>query len=189
MQTASPLHVRETTSYNLFLLFCSILHPHHQSLGRTIIHSCSVQWRIHLEISQLVSDALCYQLWKQFRIWPCCRVELCTQDGRTLKAFSLTECRGGPHEFRGIRRSELLEGLRDALPPEILHFGRPISDVTPDVNGDSASAISVGSFTMKLHCIRCGLPVLRVYLQVLSSWEACGMPPRELLHFGLPTSW
>ncbi|KAK9825737.1 hypothetical protein WJX74_003165 [Apatococcus lobatus] len=63
------------------------------------------------------------------------RVELCTQTGRTLKAFSLTECQGGPHEFRGIRRSELLDGLRKALPSEILHFGSPISDVSPDVNG------------------------------------------------------
>ncbi|KAK9839598.1 hypothetical protein WJX84_010628 [Apatococcus fuscideae] len=63
------------------------------------------------------------------------RVELCTQEGRTLKAFSLTECRGGPHEFRGIRRSELLQGLRQALPSDLLHYGCPIRDVTPDPNG------------------------------------------------------
>ena len=62
-------------------------------------------------------------------------MELCTQEGRTLKAFSLTECRGGPHEFRGIRRSELLQGLRQALPSDLLHYGCPIRDVTPDPNG------------------------------------------------------
>ncbi len=74
-----------------------------------------------------------------------CRVELCSKQGQTLKAFSLTECHGGPHEFRGVRRAELLKGLRDALPPEILHFGCPLADVVPDVNGELVALSTAAS--------------------------------------------
>lgn len=39
---------------------------------------------------------------------PCRSVELVRQSGTLLRRFSFSECDGGPHEFRGVRRSNLL---------------------------------------------------------------------------------
>jgi hypothetical protein len=37
-----------------------------------------------------------------------CSIELVRHSGRRLRQFSLAQCDGGPHEFRGVRRSNLL---------------------------------------------------------------------------------
>ncbi len=37
-----------------------------------------------------------------------CSVELVRHSGARLRRFSFSECEGGPHEFRGVRRSNLL---------------------------------------------------------------------------------
>jgi hypothetical protein len=39
---------------------------------------------------------------------PTCSIELTRHTGRVLRRFSLAQCSGGPHEFRGVRRSTLL---------------------------------------------------------------------------------
>ena len=64
-----------------------------------------------------------------------CRVELCTADGGTLKAFSLDECRGAPHEFRGVKRSTLLEALQSIVPESCIEYGAAIHSVETDQNG------------------------------------------------------
>ena len=42
------------------------------------------------------------------RLSPRRSVELVRQSGTLLRRFSFSECDGGPHEFRGVRRSNLL---------------------------------------------------------------------------------
>ena len=42
-------------------------------------------------------------------------VELCRNDGRLLRRFSLSECIGGPHEFRGVSRFSLIQALSQQL--------------------------------------------------------------------------
>ena len=51
-----------------------------------------------------------------------CRVELCTSSGAELKSFGLDECEGGPHEFRGVKRSSLLEALQKVVPSECVQY-------------------------------------------------------------------
>ena len=46
------------------------------------------------------------------------RIQLCAPD-RVLREFDLNEeCDGGPHEFRGVRRGDLLQALQSKLDPE-----------------------------------------------------------------------
>ena len=47
---------------------------------------------------------------------PICSIELVRHSGRRLRRFSLGECDGGPHEFRGVRRANLLAALAAQLP-------------------------------------------------------------------------
>ncbi|KAL3131346.1 hypothetical protein ABBQ38_000632 [Trebouxia sp. C0009 RCD-2024] len=63
------------------------------------------------------------------------RVELCTADGGTLKAFSLNECQGAPHEFRGVKRATLLEALQSIVPESCIEYGAAIHSVETDQNG------------------------------------------------------
>nr|ART29443.1 chloroplast zeaxanthin epoxidase 2 [Lobosphaera incisa] len=63
------------------------------------------------------------------------RVELATKDGRVLRSFGLDECEGAPHEFRGMRRSDLLKALASNLPLARLHYGCAIARVSSDLNG------------------------------------------------------
>lgn len=65
----------------------------------------------------------------------CSRVELCSNDGKTLKSFSLDECDGAPHEFRGVKRSTLLEALQSAVPDDCIEYGAAIHSVETDQNG------------------------------------------------------
>lgn len=64
-----------------------------------------------------------------------CRVELCSADGGTLKAFSLDECQGAPHEFRGVKRATLLEALQSIVPESCIEYGAAIHSVETDQNG------------------------------------------------------
>lgn len=66
---------------------------------------------------------------------PGCRVELCSADGETLKAFGLDECEGAPHEFRGVKRSTLLEALQSIVPDSCIEYGAAIHSVDTDQNG------------------------------------------------------
>ncbi|KAK9815532.1 hypothetical protein WJX72_005250 [[Myrmecia] bisecta] len=63
------------------------------------------------------------------------RVELATKDGQTLRSFGLDECDGAPHEFRGMRRADLLRALESNLPEHVVHYGCPIARVSADLNG------------------------------------------------------
>ena len=64
-----------------------------------------------------------------------CRVELCSADGETLKAFGLDECDGAPHEFRGVKRATLLEALQSIVPESCIEYGAAIHSVETDQNG------------------------------------------------------
>ena len=64
------------------------------------------------------------------------RTELCSRDGRMLRTFNFdADCDGGPHEARGMRRSEILEALAAALPPESIRFGAAVASVNADGSG------------------------------------------------------
>lgn len=63
------------------------------------------------------------------------RVELCTDTGSILKAFSLDECEGAPHEFRGVKRSTLLEALQSIVPDSCIEYNAAIHTVETDQNG------------------------------------------------------
>lgn len=65
----------------------------------------------------------------------CCRVELCSSSGDVLKNFGLDECEGAPHEFRGVKRSTLLEALQKVVPSECVQYNAPIHSVEADQNG------------------------------------------------------
>ena len=62
-------------------------------------------------------------------------MELCNADGDTLKAFSLDECDGAPHEFRGVKRATLLEALQSIVPESCIEYGAAIHSVETDQNG------------------------------------------------------
>ncbi|KAL4433828.1 hypothetical protein ABPG75_000269 [Micractinium tetrahymenae] len=62
-------------------------------------------------------------------------VELVRQGGRRLRRFSLDECEGGPHEFRGVRRSHLVAALAERLPARSLALGAPIAAAEPTRSG------------------------------------------------------
>lgn len=63
------------------------------------------------------------------------RFKLCNQTGRVLKEFELDECDGGPHEFRGVRRSKLLQSLQKDLPKGMIHFSCPVKSAASTENG------------------------------------------------------
>ena len=63
------------------------------------------------------------------------RIELSRIDGNLLRKFSLDECSGAPHEFRGVLRSSLLRTLEDNLHPDTVHYNSPISEVTDNNEG------------------------------------------------------
>lgn len=63
------------------------------------------------------------------------RVELCSSSGSLLKGFGLEECEGAPHEFRGVKRSTLLEALQRVVPSECIQYGAAIHSVETDQNG------------------------------------------------------
>lgn len=75
-----------------------------------------------------------------------CRVELCTDDGNTLKAFSLDECQGAPHEFRGVKRSTLLEALQSIVPESCIEYNAAIHSVETDQNGKVWSTAAATCF-------------------------------------------
>ena len=58
-------------------------------------------------------------------------MELCRgETGKLLRRFSFSECEGGAgSEFRGVRRSALLQALADALPPDTISFGCSVSNI------------------------------------------------------------
>jgi len=56
-------------------------------------------------------------------------VEICRQDGRTLTNFSIVECDGGPHEFRGVRRSSLVKALAAQLPEDSIEYNAAVVEV------------------------------------------------------------
>lgn len=62
-------------------------------------------------------------------------VELVSSTGKRLRRFSLDECHGAPHEFRGVARAELLSVLRAAVPADVIRYNCPVSAVTPLEDG------------------------------------------------------
>ncbi|KAL6779354.1 hypothetical protein ACKKBG_A11990 [Auxenochlorella protothecoides x Auxenochlorella symbiontica] len=62
-------------------------------------------------------------------------VQLCREGGRLLKDFDLHSCDGGPHEFRGVRRSSLVAALAARLPPETIRYGHAVSAVAGEDQG------------------------------------------------------
>ena len=70
-----------------------------------------------------------------------CRVELCSNRGDRLRQFSLDECKGGPHEFRGVARSELLSALKSAIPTDAVRYGYRVSSVSAQPEGTADSCI------------------------------------------------
>lgn len=62
-------------------------------------------------------------------------VELCRDNGRLLRRFSLSDCTGGPHEFRGVSRFSLINALFQELQDgaignkEIVKFGVTVEKV------------------------------------------------------------
>ena len=57
-------------------------------------------------------------------------VELCAAEGGILKRFSFDECNGGPHEFRGVYRAELLRALESKLEQTEIRYGVGVERVT-----------------------------------------------------------
>ena len=102
---------------------------------------CWLTWlsRSVLHVSHLFSSTSC------FNDCCSCRVELCSNDGSTLKGFSLDECDGGPHEFRGVKRSTLLEALQSIVPESCIEYNAAIHSVETDQNGEGCSAARTAS--------------------------------------------
>lgn len=72
-------------------------------------------------------------------------VQLCRQDGRVLRKFSLNDCDGGPHEFRGVRRASLVQSLAEQLPEELILYNSEVLEVRPVRNSPSSNSTSEGS--------------------------------------------
>lgn len=112
-------------------------------------------------MNKLVSSASYEQAWQNLANPNCiarhpCRVELCTDDGSTLKAFNLDECQGAPHEFRGVKRSTLLEALQSIVPESCIEYNAAIHSVESDQNGrvwSTAAAACLHAFlvTIQMH--------------------------------------
>ena len=76
-------------------------------------------------------------------------MELCSSDGSTLKAFSLDECEGAPHEFRGVKRDTLLEALQSIVPEDRIEYGAAIHTVETEQNGRPKSVACMPAIS---HC-------------------------------------
>ncbi|KAL4852987.1 Monooxygenase 2 [Chlorella vulgaris] len=76
-------------------------------------------------------------------------IELVRHNGRQLRRFSLSECDGGPHEFRGVRRSNLLAALAAILPSDSLAFGAQVTAAEPTAAG---AALTLAS-GQRLECL------------------------------------
>mmetsp|Transcript_4027 Transcript_4027/g.11681 ORF Transcript_4027/g.11681 Transcript_4027/m.11681 type:complete len:463 (+) Transcript_4027:130-1518(+) len=73
------------------------------------------------------------------------RTELCSRSGQVLRSFNFErDCEGGPHEARGMRRSELLQAMAAALPPDTIHFGAPVEGVRTDASGAVEAEVATG---------------------------------------------
>lgn len=92
------------------------------------------------------------------------RVELCRQDNRVLRSFSLSQCEGGPHEFRGVRRSSLTEALTAQLLPGTVIYNTPITGAstprsTPSPSSATSTTVASSGVVLKtgsgeeLHCV------------------------------------
>lgn len=68
---------------------------------------------------------------------PSSDIELCREDGRVLRRFSLAECDGGPHEFRGVRRANLTAVLADTLQPGSIEYGAGVASVSAPRSGSA----------------------------------------------------
>lgn len=76
-------------------------------------------------------------------------IELVRHNGRRLRRFGLRECDGGPHEVRGVRRSNLLAALASQLPSGSLAFGAPVSAA----EATSAGAAVTLASGQRLECL------------------------------------
>ena len=66
----------------------------------------------------------------------CCRIELSRTSGSLLRQFSLDECKGAPHEFRGVLRSSLLRTLEKSLHTDTVRYSSPIQEVIETSKGN-----------------------------------------------------
>ena len=65
------------------------------------------------------------------------RIELCREDGSLLRPIMLDECKGGPHEFRGVYRGGLLRTLGSGVPAERIHYNCAVESLRQDDDGVS----------------------------------------------------
>ena len=63
------------------------------------------------------------------------RIELCREDGSLLRPIVLDECKGGPHEFRGVYRGGLLRTLCSGVPAERIHYSCAVESLRQDEGG------------------------------------------------------
>lgn len=70
-------------------------------------------------------------------------VEIARDTGRLLRSFSLSECHGGPHEFRGVVRSHLIEALKKKLPEDAVMYGKRVVDVRSRSKSDHGGSMEV----------------------------------------------
>ena len=68
-------------------------------------------------------------------------VELCRDNGRRLRNFSLNDCDGGPHEFRGVRRASLVQALAEQMPDGCIEFNADVVAVRPLSSSSSSSSL------------------------------------------------
>lgn len=72
------------------------------------------------------------------------RIELCSRDGRLLRSFEFErDCEGGPHEARGMRRSEILAAMTATLPRNTIRFDAQIDSVSSNDVG-AVATLSTG---------------------------------------------
>ncbi|QDZ22044.1 monooxygenase [Chloropicon primus] len=63
------------------------------------------------------------------------QIQLCAAKQKVLKSFSLDECDGGPHEFRGVYRRELLSALESKLDGTDIMYGVEVKEATTSGQG------------------------------------------------------
>ena len=66
-----------------------------------------------------------------------CRIELCKEDGTVLRSIVLDECKGAPHEFRGVYRGGLLRTLQSGVPPDCIQYNSSVQSIVQDDDGES----------------------------------------------------
>ena len=52
-----------------------------------------------------------------------------------MRPIMLDECKGGPHEFRGVYRGGLLRTLCSGVPAERIHYGCAVEALRQDDDG------------------------------------------------------